>query len=193
MSRAVRWGVAGGLVVVLVVAWHWLVGGYALLATVILAVFIGAMIAPDIGALVGHFLIGGIMGDLEKFSRPPQAYGRARARAAEGRYEEAIAEYRRVLEEHPGDVTAQAEIAEIYYEKLEDFRRAVEEFNVLLGLRLDDSTRATTLMRLADLYEERFDSPQHAVECLSAIVQEFPDSKYAASAAERLAHLESRK
>jgi outer membrane protein assembly factor BamD (BamD/ComL family) len=186
MSRAVRWGVAGGLVVVLVVAWRQLAADYALLATVVLAVFIGVMLAPDIGALFAHFFVGGIMGDLDKFSRPPQAYSRARARAAEGRYEEAIAEYRRVLEQHPGDVTAQAEIADIYYEKLKDFARAVEEFNVLLGLKLDDSTRATTLMRLADLYEERFDSPQHAVECLSAIVQEYPDSKYAASAAERL-------
>jgi tetratricopeptide (TPR) repeat protein len=191
-TRTIRWSIAAGLVLVLVVAWHWLPGGYGMLATVILCVFIGVMIAPDIAWLGAHLFIGGITGENVKFERPPQVYGPARTLAVEERWGEAIEEYRRVLRLHPGDVEAQRAIAEITLEKLGDLERGMEEYNALLSLKLDDATRVTILMRLAELYEHRYDHADYAADCLRDIIARFPDTKYAAAAGERLIQLSAR-
>ena len=191
-ARAVRWATAAGLILVLVVAWQWLPGPYGLFATVVICVFIGVMIAPDIAWLGAHLFIGAITGENVRFARPPQVYGPARTLAVEERWGEAIEEYRRVLRMHPGDVEAQRAIAEIFLEKLGDLERGMAEYNALLGLKLDDAMRVTILMRLAELYERRYDRPDHAADCLRDIVARFPGTKYAAAADERLAQLRAR-
>jgi len=191
-SRAMRWGIAGVFVVALLYSWTIFVGGFAMLVTVILCVFIGAALAPDVAGFAAKLFIGGIMGENTKFQRPPQMYGPARTLAAQGKYAEAIDEYRQILKEFPGDVEAQSDIAGIYFEKLKDYPRALEELNVLIGLKLDGPTRATTLMRLADLYEEHFHSPRYAANCLGEIVEKYPNSRFAPAAAERFAKLKQR-
>jgi len=195
VSRAIRWGIAGGCAVAMWYSWKifdGILGGAGMLATVILGVFIGVMIAPDVARLAAHLFIGGIMGETEKFTRPQQMYGPARTLVARGRYAEAIEAYRRILAEFPGDVVAQAAIADIAFDKLKDRARALEELNVLIGFKLDEATRSTTLMRLADLYEQDFNSPAYAADCLAEIVEEYPQSRFAPAAAERLAQLKAR-
>jgi len=192
MSRSVRWGIAAGLLLVLIVAWHWLQGGYALFATVVFCVLIGVMIAPDVAGFGANFFIDRITGERDKYDRPPPEYGRARALAVEERWAEAIEEYRRVLRLHPGDVEAQRAVAEICLEKMGDLRRGMEEYNRLLDLKLDEAMRVTLLMRLAELHERRFDRPDYAADCLREIVARFPGTNYAAAAGERLIQLNAR-
>ena len=195
MSRGIRWGIAGACTVAMWYSWQIFQGrltGFAMLATVILGVFIGVALAPDIAGFAAKLFIGGIMGETGKFQRPPQMYGPARTLVAQGKYAEAIEEFRQILKEFPGDVEAQSDIAGIYFEKLKDYPRALEELNVLIGLDLDAPTRATTLMRLADLYEEHFNTPRYAANCLGEIVEKYPDSRFAPAAAERLAQLNQR-
>ena len=196
MTRAVRWGIAAGCVVLLGAVWTGVVNlpgslGFGLLATVFFGAIIGLMIAPDVGHFVSNLFVGTVLGDTEKFDRPPQTYSRARSLVVQERYDEAIEEYRRVLEMHPGDVQAQRAIGEIYMEKPGDLQHGMEEYNKLLGFKIEDATRVTILMRLADLYEQRYNHPQYAAGCLAEIVRRFPETKYAEAAAERLAHLKA--
>ncbi|MBN1917432.1 MAG: hypothetical protein JW889_05945 [Verrucomicrobia bacterium] len=189
-TRIVRWAVAAGLILVLVVAWHWFGGtGYGMLATVIFAVLIGVMIAPDIAWLGAHLFIGAITGENQRFEGPVQMYGPARSLAVEERWGEAIEAYRGILQMHPGDVEAQRAIAEICLEKMGDLDRGMIEYNALLSLKLEDAMRVTILMRLAELYERRFNRPDYAADCLGDILDRFPDTKYAAAARERLTRL----
>ncbi len=197
MSRTSRWIVAGVCVLLMIGMWSGMTEApsdkiVGLIGTLVFALVIGFMLAPDIGSLTANLFVGGIMGENVKFDRPPQIYGPARALAAQERYGEAIEEYRRVLRMHPGDIEAQTGIAEIYLEKLGDLERGMQEFNTLLSLKLDDSRRVTILMRLADLYDERYNHPGYAAKCLAEIVRRFPESKYAAAAGERLAQLKQR-
>lgn len=190
MTRWLRRGIAALLL--LTIVWFWRSGGagvYTLLATVLLGVFIGLMIAPDVGALGARLFIGTIMADQDRYDRPPPVYGPARALAAQQRWDEAIDAYRQILREFPGDVTAQRAIAEITLEKLGDFERGVAEYNTLLGLKLEDAARATILMRLADVYEQRFSHREYAAGCLADVIHRFPGTKFAESAQERLARL----
>jgi tetratricopeptide (TPR) repeat protein len=167
-------------------------GPLALLVTVLLGGFLGLMIAPDIGGLGAKLFVGTIMADDVRYDRPPQVYGPARTLAAQERWFEAIEAYREILRQFPGDITAQRAIAEITLEKLGDLEQGVAEYNALLDLRLEDAARVTILMRLADLYEQRFNHPAYAAGCLIDVIRRFRDTKYAAAARERLAQLRQR-
>jgi tetratricopeptide (TPR) repeat protein len=191
MNRTVRLSMAAFLLACVI--WSWRGGGgiLTLLITVLLGALIGVLIAPDIGALGAKLFVGTIMADEVKYDRPPPVYGPARTLAAQERWYEAIEAYRQILRQFPGDVTAQRAIAEITLEKLGDLEGGVAEYNRLLGLELEDAARATILMRLAELYEQRFNQRESAVACLTDVIRRFPGTKFADSAQERLARLGS--
>src|SRR5437867_8096511 len=97
--------------------------------------------------------LGGIYNPSEDSSRVSPQYSTAEARVKAGRYEEAIAEYRKVIEQFPVDIYGHIRIAEIAVERLNDPKLA--ELELLSATAKATTEEATALVahRLADFYQ----------------------------------------
>jgi hypothetical protein len=82
---------------------------------VILAPLIGQILAAPMGSL---FMPS------DRFERPVPIYSRPQARRKEGHFEEAMEEFRRLVEEHPDQVDAYVEMIDITIVDLHDGARA---------------------------------------------------------------------
>jgi len=184
--KAVWLGVVLGLVVLLIgvrimfrkkVAWG------ALFAIVILC-FIGVLIALPAAEEITERLFSRLYGF--KKGKVRKDYSRARWLLSRGRFEEAIAEFRRALEEDPEEVALRLEIAEIYARDLRDYPRAIEEYEESLGMNFDDSAKASILNRIADIYDTALADPKKATDALRRIVEMYHETKFAERARERM-------
>lgn len=119
-----------------------------------------------------------------------EPHSRAKALLAQGQVEEALKEYRRILEKDPQDVEAQVELASIYEEQLEDYLRAVMEYEKALGLDPEENLFCFVSHRVADIYREHLDLPRRARQILEKIEEKFPGSPHAQRAREKIGTLE---
>lgn len=116
-------------------------------------------------------------------------YSVAEARIKQGKYVEAIAEFRKVIEKHPGDVFPHVRIAEIHEQILQDPKAAEAELKTALTKPITDEAWAIVAHKLADLYQFTMKNPQLALDILREIRLRQPDSKHARLADERIASL----
>ncbi|MBA7654542.1 Cell division coordinator CpoB [subsurface metagenome] len=151
---------------------------------------LGALIVPPITDFITQkftgFLYSAVGVRIAKSHSLPKSY------YAKGKYEEAVGEYRKMLEEDPKDVTAQFEIADICYFKLKNYSQAATEYREVLNKNPDDELWAFTINRLADIYCEHFGEPDWAIRELEKIVRRFPDSKRAVQARRRIESIKSK-
>ncbi|MCK4648531.1 tetratricopeptide repeat protein [bacterium] len=124
--------------------------------------------------------------------RIAKPYSLPKSYYAKGKYQEAIKEYRKMLEADPEDITAQFEIADICYFKLKNYSQAATEYREVLNKNPDDELWAFTINRLADIYCEHFGEPDWAIRELEKIVRRFPDSKRAVQARRRIESIKSK-
>ncbi len=117
----------------------------------------------------------------------PAILHEARALVAKGEYGEAIATFRKAVEEDPASRLPWTEIARIQSRHLDQPGEAVATLNEALAFRdWPEEDQAFFLFRLADLYNEDPQGRGQAVSMLQRVIQSFPDSRHAMNARHRL-------
>jgi len=147
-------------------------------------VVIAALIAPSAAKFFSEKLVGSVFS--ERKGKASREYSKAKSLAAQGRFQEAIEEFRRGLEQDPDNVMLRLEIAEIYSREMKDFRRAIEELEKCLELRLGETQGASILNRIADIYETNLGSVEAVASALMRIQEKWPGTKVASRAQERI-------
>jgi hypothetical protein len=88
----------------------------------------------------------------ENFQVMPE-YSLAEARVKNGKYEEAVDEYRKVILEHPDDIYPHLRIAELAVKHLNDVKLAELELLSAMGKAKGEDSTALAAGRLADFYQ----------------------------------------
>jgi tetratricopeptide (TPR) repeat protein len=154
-------------------------------------VLLGILWAPHLGAVLASMftsLYDG--GDTAPEVRP--FYSIARAKQKRGHYQEAIAEVHKQLQRFPEDYEGWMLLAEIYASDLKDNLSAQDCLKEIL--RHDGHAPRNivyTLNRSADWHLEHAADREAARAALDEIIQRFPGSEFAHTAAQRIAHLTS--
>ncbi|MCG3146620.1 MAG: hypothetical protein PCFJNLEI_00053 [Verrucomicrobiae bacterium] len=118
--------------------------------------------------------------------RPAQPeYSLAEARLQEGRYDEAIAEYRKIGRQYPQDVYVHVKIAEIAVTHLDDIPTAEVELLTACTKATTPDTLVMTHNKFADLYQFRLNNPVRALEIIEELRGKIPGSPAAQRAEER--------
>lgn len=159
-----------------------------LVVTVIFWALVAILIAPPLASVFGEKVMGSLFG--ESGAKVTKEYSKARSLAAQGRFEEAIEEYRGGLEREPDNLILRLEIAEIYSSEMKDYRRAVTELEECLKLKLGSTQGASILNRMADIYDTNLGDREAAVAALERIRRTWPGTKVAYRAQERLRIME---
>jgi hypothetical protein len=119
-----------------------------------------------------------------------KSYDIAEKLTVEGRYTEAVAEYERVIEEDPEDVTARVRVADIHC-RTNQYDLAAQALNEALELDLPPEKWSHIANRLADVFAQKMYEPQKAAAVLSKIAKKYPHTEFARYALERIARLQT--
>lgn len=125
----------------------------------------------------------------EHFRIMPE-YSIAEARVNEGKYRDAIDEYRKVIAEHPDDIYPHLRIAEMAVKHLNDVKLAELELLSAIGKAKGEDTTALAAGRLADFYQLTLLEPARALEVMKQLREKIPGTKQAQLAEERITILE---
>ncbi len=125
----------------------------------------------------------------EDFRIVPE-YSMAEARAAVGKYLEAVDEYRKVITEHPDDIYPHLRIAEFALNHLNDVKLAELELLSALAKATGNDSTALAAGRLADFYQLTLQDPVRALEVMKQLREKIPGTKQARLAEERITTLE---
>jgi tetratricopeptide (TPR) repeat protein len=117
-------------------------------------------------------------------------YSIAEARVNNGKYPEAIEEYRKIIARHPDDMYPHLRIADIALKYLKDARTAELELQVALAKANGEDSAALAAGRLADLYQLTLRDPARALEVMKQLRERIPTTKQAKLAEERVVILE---
>jgi tetratricopeptide (TPR) repeat protein len=113
-------------------------------------------------------------------------YSVAEARVKEGKYQEAVDEYRKVIAEYPDDVYPHVRIADLAVTHLKDTKLAELELLSAVAKAQGEDTTAIVAGRLADLYQFTLQQPRRALEVMEQLCAKLPGSKAAVLAEERI-------
>ncbi len=117
-------------------------------------------------------------------------YSTAEARVKAGRYEDAVAEYRKVIERYPDDIYAHIRIADLALQHLRDPNLAEMELTSALAKATTPDGVVVASHRLADFYQHtRHDVPR-AIEVMRQLQARLPQTKHALGAQQRIESLE---
>jgi len=160
---------------------------------VIAAVFYGLFLFLLFGrsavSKVGDKFAGLYMPSDEHMRIVPE-YSVAEARANEGKYQEAVDEYRKVIAEHPDDIYPHLRIAELALNHLGDHHLFEIELLSALGKAEGEVSIVMAAGRLADFYQLTLNDPARALEVMKQVREKIPGTKRADLADERIAVLE---
>jgi len=148
-----------------------------------------ALFGRSIIASIANRFAGVYWPDDSHFRIVPE-YSVAEARANEGRYQEAVDEYRKVIAEHPDDIYPHLRIAELALAQFHDGKLAELELMSAFGKATGPDSTALAAGRLADLYQRVLQDPSRALAVMKQLRERIPDTKQAALAEERIAILE---
>lgn len=129
------------------------------------------------------------MGRDEDYRIVPE-YSIAEARVKKGKYQDAVDEYRKVIEAHPNDIYPHLRIADLAVNHLKDVKLAELELMSALGKASGEDSTALAAGRLADLYQITLEDPVRALEVMKQLREKIPGTKQAGLAEERIAVLE---
>ncbi len=158
-----------------------------LLIMVFFALCLGALLAPDFSSYLAdeffEFVFPKNKGKVTK------EYSLIKALTVQGRYEKAIEEYKKELDNDPMNHDLILEIAQIYHENLKNFDLAAEYYNKALDFITDSNTWVFVKNRLADIYISNLNSKDKAYIVLNDIITKLPDTKHARQAGDRITNL----
>ncbi|HVV72202.1 MAG TPA: hypothetical protein VHI52_12005 [Verrucomicrobiae bacterium] len=190
-----KWGLT--LVVCALMYWHAFplagAGGMAAFSGVSLAMFYGFILAITWRRSIGGFVakpFGSLYdgGDTEVEPRP--AYSIAQSRVKLGRYQEAIVQIRKQLARFPTDFEGQMLLAQVQAENLKDLPAAELTIQQLCAQPGHAQKNiAFALYSMADWYLKYGPDREAAQRVLEQVPQLLPDTEYALTASQRIAHL----
>ncbi|MBI5117385.1 tetratricopeptide repeat protein [Candidatus Poribacteria bacterium] len=133
------------------------------------------------GEIAGFLLGGSAAGKAKK------TYDLAQKCEVEHKFEEAVALYRSALESDKKNPSPRIRLADLYY-RLEDYDNCIRYMREALTLAasMSESERVSLMNRLADVYMQRKQDTAAAISILKRITEEFPKSKHAVYARERM-------
>lgn len=147
---------------------------------IILAIFFLDIVTGISGRMTG-FLFPEV-GDVELHPE----YSIAEARVREGKYREAINEFRKVWNDYPNDVMAHVRIAELLCQYFQKYDEAVTELRAALNKKCKPEAWAFVANRLVDVQVEHLHDFVTARETLQQIILKFPSSRYCEAAKARV-------
>jgi tetratricopeptide repeat protein len=161
---------------------------YKLISCIVIAVisgiFVVMVVLPKFGDAVGEVMYS----SGEEVTADERM--RAAAKMAQGDYEGAIHEYKKMAGEKPDDPFPISEIAKIHADKLEDPAAAVTFLQGNLEAREWTEENAAFLMfRIADIHINQRDF-EAAKDILEQVVGNFPGTRHSANAKHKINELE---
>ena len=155
--------------------------GIALVFGAVLFLLIGIPLLQQLGEKTTHLF----MPTDENFPVVPQ-YSVAEARVKEGKYQEAVEEYRKVIVEHPDDVYPHIRISELAVEHMHDLKLAETELLAGQAKAVQEDAVALIAHKLADLYQHQFHDPQRGLDVLLGVHGKLTNAKHVKRTGERI-------
>jgi tetratricopeptide (TPR) repeat protein len=136
---------------------------------------------------IADFLSGGSGSEKVK-----ETYGLAERYEAEHKYGEAIKLYREAIEKDSKNPTPRKKLGDLYY-RLRDYDKSIKCMLEILDLPkgVSEDERCALMNRIADLCLQHKKDKRSAIVILKRLIKEFPDSKYAVYARERIVQIKS--
>ena len=133
------------------------------------------------GGIAGFILGESVGGDVK------ETYSLAERYETEHEYRNAIEQYRRAIEKDKKSARPRMKLADLHY-RLGEYDHCITYMQEALHLSktMSVSERCALMNRIADVYLEQKHDPASALEVLRDIVKEFPDSRYAVYARDRM-------
>jgi tetratricopeptide (TPR) repeat protein len=133
-------------------------------------------------------IAGALMGGPAGKIREVDAH--AGALVSERRYKEAIQLYLQAIAKDKRDPSLRLKLADIYL-KIRDYENAIKyiEEAIRMPKGLSEDTRCSRINRLADLYLEHKDDRASAIRALQLIMKDYPKTRSAVYARDRIAHI----
>jgi len=119
-----------------------------------------------------------------------ETYHLAEKYEIEHNYEAAMDVYRKAIEKDKKNPEPRTKLADLYH-KLGDFDKCVKymEESLALSRSMSAGERVAVLNRIADLHLHSRNDPASAISVLRRIVKDFPDTKFALNARERMVNI----
>ena len=149
---------------------------------IILFLIFGLPLLRRLGERIG----GGLYTPSDDSSHVMPEYGTAKARVNAGRYEEAVVEYRKVIEQFPRDIHAHIAIADIAMEQLNDLDLAERELQSAVAKAKSPPGISLATHRLADFYQNLAQDVPRAIEVMRQVEVKLPGSNEASRAEARI-------
>lgn len=159
--------------------------GVFMLLFIALGVPAVAYIMPQIGDKIGDFFYSAP----EMVAEDP--YAKAAATLSRGDYNEALAAYRTLATDNPGDRFPVVEISKIQLDKLENVDGAIATLQSALDRgNWRENDEAFFIFRLADIYSQQKKDKERARQYLQIAIEKFPETRHSANATHKLHELD---
>jgi tetratricopeptide (TPR) repeat protein len=191
-----KWLLSAGMILGLIWIYHRYISDAGAMGA-FLGVALGGMTGLMLFAVWRHSLAAIVAKPFEAMytgggeePEPKPFYSIARARQKQGKYEAAMAEIHKQLQRFPADVEGQLFLAQVQAEDMKDIpaaERTVERLCEQAGHA--PANIASALHSMADWHLKIARDPDAARRDLEKLVSLVPDTQFAVSAAQRLAHI----
>ncbi|MEO6035239.1 MAG: hypothetical protein ABIQ35_08295 [Verrucomicrobiota bacterium] len=155
----------------------------------VMAVFLGLLIARDIAELFGNRSVEFLLNDEGTGLKKPE-YDEAEREWANGNHLDAIRLMRDYVTKNPREQYVALRIAEIYEKDLKNYLAAALEYEEVLKHKLPPDRWGWAAIHLCNLYS-KLDKTKEAVELLRRIATEYSETPAAEKARKRLAMFET--
>jgi tetratricopeptide (TPR) repeat protein len=159
--------------------------GVAALCGIVLFLLVGLPLLRRFAERTGNLYTGS-----DSSIRILPEYSVAEARVKQGKYTEAVEEYRKVVAQYPEDAYPHLRIAELALEHLHDSKLAELELLSAVAKAEGEDTSALAAGRLADFYQQTLHDPQRALEALQRLKEKLAGSKRGRLVEQRIETLE---
>jgi tetratricopeptide (TPR) repeat protein len=143
------------------------------------------------GPLIVELISLAVMPDPSRGVKLVKVYTEAERKVSQDDLPGAILEYEKVIAEDPDDIVARFRLAELCHQN-EEYRKSALAYEAILARKeqLSTSQHCSALTRLSDIYAERLNDAQTARKFVQTIIDEYPGTKYAGYAMDRLKNIQ---
>jgi len=137
--------------------------------------------------LLAELIAQSVVPDRSRGLKIIEVHSEAESKVARDDFPGAIAEYEKIVARNADDITARFRLAELCWQGNEYLKAASAYENVLEeSEKIGIDRHCSVLTRLAEIHENKLNDSRKARSYIQAIVDQYPGSKYAGYAMERL-------